>query len=72
MIHLAMRGHRQLFLCARDMTDQPMKMHDQVRDRIRLKHYSIHTDRLTGVGLNTSFFSMTSGLFAQLASEFGL
>lgn len=27
------------------MTDQPMKLHDQLRDRIRVKHYSIRTEQ---------------------------
>ncbi len=55
-------GHRQFVLYTRAMTDQPPKLLDQVRNFIRVKHYSIRTEQAYTGWINASFFSMTSDI----------
>jgi hypothetical protein len=45
----------------------PKKLLDQVRDAIRLKHYSIHTEETYSIGSNVSFSPTTSVIRANWA-----
>jgi hypothetical protein len=39
----------------------PPRLRDQVRDQLRLKHYSLLTNRLMSAGSNDTLFSTANG-----------